>query len=227
MAAVASLLQQVYVCDDITALPALRQQLPPGARLVSRDGHLASRNTLQLFAPDSEQHGTLARQRELEQLEQDIALLQTQLDSARLTLQEAEQALTQHQAHVTETRQQLDQVNREQHQQQLQWLKQQQAVEQSQRRAQQISDELAELTQQLRQELEVRGEAEYAEAELDQQIDALQQQRQQAQQAQHSSETALEQARQLAIDEEKAPGMLKIVSMTTEPVSRAAVIGPK
>jgi chromosome segregation protein len=196
MAAVASLLQQVYVCDDITALPALRQQLPPGARLVSRDGHLASRNTLQLFAPDSEQHGTLARQRELEQLAQDIALLQTQLDSARETLQQAEQALAQHQAHVTETRQQLDQLNREQHQQQLQWLKQQQALEQWQRRGQQISDELAELTQQLQQELEVRGEAEYAEAELDQQIDALQQQRQQAQQAQHSSETALEQARQ-------------------------------
>ncbi len=196
MAAVASLLQQVYVCDDITALPALRQQLPPGARLVSRDGHLASRNTLQLFAPDSEQHGTLARQRELEQLAQDIALLQTQLDSARETLQQAEQALAQHQAHVTETRQHLDQHNREQHQQQLQWLKQQQALEQWQRRGQQISDELAELAQQLQQELEVRGEAEYAEAELDQQIDALQQQRQQAQQAQHSSETALEQARQ-------------------------------
>ncbi len=203
LAALQHLLQQVYVCDDAAALLTWRDSLPPGARLVSREGHLASAATLQLFAPDNELHGVVARQRELEQLQQDIDAAQQAQQAARAQQHQAEQAVQQAHAAQTAQRQQLDAQQRRVHQQQLETMKLQQASEQQVRRRQQIEHELAELAQQLQQELEARGEAEFATGELDEQIDHLSEALESARSRRNACEAGLAQARQAVRDAER------------------------
>ena len=43
-------------------------QLPAGAVLVTREGHVFTRHSVSFHAPDSDLHGVLSRQREIEQL---------------------------------------------------------------------------------------------------------------------------------------------------------------
>lgn len=193
--ALAHLLQQVYACDDENLLLSQRDTLPAGARLVSRHGHIATAASLLLFAPDNELHGVVARQRELEQLTLEIEQLQQQFDQARRQQQHAELSLQQHQAQLTALRNTLDALSRRLHQQQLDVLKHKQAAEQQQRRSLQLSDELADIEQQLRQELESRGEAEFAQSELDEQIAELQTQLEQTSAQRRQCEAALEQGR--------------------------------
>ena len=196
MAALRLLLQQVYACADAAELLALRGQLPPGARLVARSGHLATRGTLQLFAPDNELHGVVARQRELEQLQHEIEQAQQTQQAARAQQQHAEQQLQQAQAAHNAQRQQLDAQRRRMHQQQLDVLRLQQASEQVSRRRQQLEQELAELAQQLQQELQARGEAECATGELDEQIDQLGEALESARNRRNACEAGLDGARQ-------------------------------
>src|ERR1700692_4860648 len=52
---------------------ALRERLPAGALLVSGDGHVFTRHSVSFHAPDSELHGVLSRQREIGQLNTQLA----------------------------------------------------------------------------------------------------------------------------------------------------------
>ena len=61
-------LHQVYVVKDRHEGLALRTRLPAGALLVSGDGHVFTRHSVSFHAPDSELHGVLSRQREIEAL---------------------------------------------------------------------------------------------------------------------------------------------------------------
>ncbi|MGZ5710257.1 MAG: chromosome segregation protein SMC, partial [Burkholderiales bacterium] len=65
-------LYQVYVLPDAAAGLALRSQLPVGGVLVTREGHIYTRHSVSFHAPDSELHGVLTRQREIESLEADL-----------------------------------------------------------------------------------------------------------------------------------------------------------
>ena len=63
-------LHQVYVVRRrAQAALALRAPLPAGAVLVTREGHIYTRHSVSFHAPDSELHGVLSRQREIEELE--------------------------------------------------------------------------------------------------------------------------------------------------------------
>ena len=61
-------LHQVYVVKRPHEGLALARTLPAGALLVSGDGHVFTRHSVSFHAPDSELHGVLSRQREIEQL---------------------------------------------------------------------------------------------------------------------------------------------------------------
>jgi chromosome segregation protein len=58
---------------DLPGALADRPKLHIGETFVTRDGHMVSAHGVAFFAPDSELHGVLARQRELAQLEGEIA----------------------------------------------------------------------------------------------------------------------------------------------------------
>jgi chromosome segregation protein len=54
--------------EDLTSALAARHQLAVGETFVTPQGHLVGAQSVTLFAPDTELHGVLARQRELEEL---------------------------------------------------------------------------------------------------------------------------------------------------------------
>ena len=68
---------------DLAAALAEREALGPGEAFVTPAGHLVTAQGVAFFAPDNELHGVLARQRELEDLEQALGGVRTQADEAR------------------------------------------------------------------------------------------------------------------------------------------------
>ncbi|MEO8847075.1 MAG: chromosome segregation protein SMC [Casimicrobiaceae bacterium] len=72
---------------------AARATLAVGESLVTPEGHLVSATGVVLFAPDSEIHGVIARQRELERLDAQLPDAQLASGGARAALDAAEFAL--------------------------------------------------------------------------------------------------------------------------------------
>ena len=66
-------LARVYVVDDTAGAFAARERLEPGELIVTRSGHLFTRHGVVFHAPESELHGVLGRQREIEQLRESAA----------------------------------------------------------------------------------------------------------------------------------------------------------
>ncbi len=74
-----------YAADSIEAALRERTQLPPGAQFVVAAGHLVGRQSVLMYAADSEQEGVLARRHELENLTREQRAQQLLVDEARST----------------------------------------------------------------------------------------------------------------------------------------------
>src|SRR5690606_18326422 len=79
--ALADWLGGAFVIDSLASGLVLRGRLAPGAVLVTRDGRLLTRHTLTYHAPDSELHGVLSRQREIESLDGEVAVKKAALQA--------------------------------------------------------------------------------------------------------------------------------------------------
>jgi len=90
----ADMLHGVRCRDSLTQALADRADLPPGGSFVIPQGHIVTAQSVTLFAPDSELHGVIVRQRELAQLDEHIAQADAQAQEARRALDQAEEALT-------------------------------------------------------------------------------------------------------------------------------------
>ena len=124
--ALADWLTGVYVTDGVPDA-AQRAALPAGATLVNREGDQFTRHTVSYHAPDPADAGILARQAEIETLEERCRGLAARVEQARV---EAERAEGQHAMR-----------QRRLHEAQIESLKRDQALE----RAAQIDKELGEL----------------------------------------------------------------------------------
>ena len=138
-------LHQVYVASSREDGLARRARLPAGALLVSADGHLFTRCSVSFYAPDSELHGVLSRQRELQQLESELAQRQQQ----RAAL-ESEQAATEaeferRRAALDGLRAAAEETQKLRHEAQLAALKLSEQAQHAIQRGAQITAELAEL----------------------------------------------------------------------------------
>jgi len=76
-------LARVFVAETVDAALAQRGLLAADARLVTRDGDLVGRDSLQYYAPDSDQEGVLARRHELEVLDREAVAERALADQAR------------------------------------------------------------------------------------------------------------------------------------------------
>ncbi len=76
-------LDQVFVAENVEAALAQRGHLATNARLVTREGDLIGGDSLQYYAPDSDQEGVLARRHELEVLEREALEQRTLAELAR------------------------------------------------------------------------------------------------------------------------------------------------
>ena len=138
-------LMGVYAAADLDTAINHRNSLPAGAWLVTPQGHLVGKHSVLFHAPDSQVHGILARQREIELLHQQMSNLAIKLESDKLTAQQAEQAHTGIESQISPLRSAVGMLQQQQHSVQMQLLKLTQTRERSQERSLQITQELQEL----------------------------------------------------------------------------------
>ena len=201
-------LSGIYATESLEQGLNLRQRLPVGARLVTPEGHLIDAHSILFHATNNHVHGVLARQREMERL-QDVAqqLTQSIKHNQRQTAlaEETYQALENRIAIIRTMEGELQQ---RQHGIQVEILKLTQTSEHTRARAAQIALESQELTEQSAADkwqyqeicenmevLRVRIENQQAATEqtrlqADSQISALREQRERSQKLQHELQEA-------------------------------------
>ncbi len=143
--ALADWLHQVYVVRDRHQGLALREGLPTGALLVSGDGHVFTRHSVSFHAPDSELHGVLSRQREIEQLSGQHATEQARLTTLREALSAAKVRFEQRKMATNELRTVAEALRQSLHESELSILRLSEHAQHVTQRGEQIAAELAEI----------------------------------------------------------------------------------
>lgn len=146
-------LHEVYIAESENAAFAARANLPLGASIVTRQGHLIGRSFVRFYAPDSEQDGMIARRQEIETLAKQQRAQQLLLEDSRSRLVREEASLSQLVRQLQETRQKVSELTQFAHAHQIEILKRKEQLERYRQRSTQIEQELAEIG---RQEAEFR-----------------------------------------------------------------------
>jgi chromosome segregation protein len=142
--AIADWFASVYVFEG-TPDAAARAALPPGALLVNRDGHQFTRCTASFYAADPADAGILARQAEIDELEERLRPLAAGVQSAREVWQRVEKEIDDRQSALEQSRLEIAARQRELHEAQIEALKLGQALERYRERSAQVGRELAEI----------------------------------------------------------------------------------
>lgn len=153
-------LGRTFVADDLAQAMAMRAQLPDGAQLVVKSGHLVTRVGVQLYAADSEQAGLLARQQEIENLGKQVRAQALLADEAKSAAVRAEAAYSQASQSLGEVRVRAERATQRVHALQMDVLKLTQAYERYNARSTQIDEELREIAAQVEDQRALRAESE-------------------------------------------------------------------
>lgn len=162
-------LHGVYVVQNTQQGMTLRSELPVGALLVSGSGYVFTRHSVSFHAPDTELHGVLSRQREIEKLAEVLGSERSVVETAKNALAAAEQQIEKCRNDIVSLRSSVTAAREDHHRAQIESLR---AVEQAQRasaRGEQIAAELAEAAEQIIVEAGHRAAAETVLAQLTQQ----------------------------------------------------------
>ncbi|MFA6016005.1 MAG: chromosome segregation protein SMC [Gallionellaceae bacterium] len=196
-------LLNIFAISDLAQAYAQRSQLPDGAWFVTPQGHLIGAHSMVFHAPDSQVHGVLARQREIEHLQLETQQQAADLEQGKQAVAQAAEAYRTLESRVAPLRSSGTELQQKQHALQMQILKLTQANERSHERRAQIAHELQELAEQaneaqqqmeeiaermliLREDMATHQEqAELARQEAYSQDSILREQREKAQRAQH------------------------------------------
>ena len=152
-------LSKVYVIDDVQTGFIKRSMLNSGEILVTRQGHIITRNSLSFYAPDSQLHGVLSRQQELINIQKEIDQIEPQLHSQHVLLAEAEQQCAEFNRTIQIINANSKQLQQYWHQLQLETVKLAQINERNAHRNDQIKSELAEIKQVLDNEITLHESA--------------------------------------------------------------------
>ncbi|HYT97065.1 MAG TPA: chromosome segregation protein SMC [Casimicrobiaceae bacterium] len=142
--------------DDLATALAQRDALGPGEAFVTPEGHLVTAQGVSLFAPDSELHGVLSRQRELDELAGAIAAATNASADARAALDTIEFELKEKQQAYHDESLALASQQRRCHDLELEMVQLKQAAEAAERRRAQIAEETADVARQHDAELEAQ-----------------------------------------------------------------------
>ncbi len=205
---VADWLSGVYATESLTQALSQRDRLPTGAWLVTPQGHLVGAHSVLFHAPDSQVHGVLARQREIEHLQQQAQQQTAALDQGKRQAAQSEEDYLAIESRIAPLRAAGSELQQRQHTTQVQILKLTQANERSHERSTQIAHELQELADQTggeqRQQTEIsermdilrenmatqQTESEQVRQQAAAQETTLRQQRERSQKAQHELQEA-------------------------------------
>jgi chromosome segregation protein len=185
---VADWLSGIYAVADMNLALSQRSRLSPGAWLVTPQGHLVGAHSVQFHAPDSQVHGILARQREIEALQVEVRQRSAELEQGKQRATQAEENYHAIESRIAPLRSAGSEIQDRQHTQQMQILKLTQANERSHERSTQIAHELQELADQATSEQRQQGEV----------VERMEVMREKT--SAHESE--VEQARQLASEQD-------------------------
>jgi chromosome segregation protein len=201
-------LMHVYAVADVAQGYAQRALLPAGGWFVTPQGHLIGVHSVLFHAPDSQLHGVLARQREIEKLELELAEQNRNAEFSRQQVEQAEQHYQSIEMQIAPLRTAGNELQQRLHGMQMNILKLNQAHERSVERAAQIEREMQEAAELLAVEQnQQRGIDEQMATQREQiaafyaQVDeaqrhanaqdiALREQRSRAQHAQHALQEA-------------------------------------
>lgn len=140
-------LTNVYAIADVAQGYAQREQLPLGGWFVTPQGHLIGAHSVLFHAPDSQLHGVLARQREIEKLELELAEQNRNVEDSRVQVAQAEQHYQSIEMQISPLRTAGNELQQRLHGMQMNILKLNQAHERSVERAAQIEREMQEVAE--------------------------------------------------------------------------------
>lgn len=188
----------VFTVENLPLGLSRRMELSSREILVTREGHIITQHSLTYYAPDSQLHGVLARQREIAQIRIEADLLRGSLLVERSALETAEEVCHELESTASGLRHDSGRLQQRHHEVQMQALKLAQSAERTGQRRKQIDGELAEIMQQAGVEASRKQHAETRLAECRIQIGLLQQQVQEQKLARDAAEQVLSAQRQLA-----------------------------
>ncbi len=142
-------LRGIFVVESIQDGLLQRTKLAPGEMFVTREGHFFTQHSLTYYAPDSQLHGVLARQREITQIKTDAEELGASLTKQKSRLVIVEEDCNKLGALISQLRIDSEELQQRHHDLQMQALKLTQLAEQSGQRGDQILVELAGVKQQI------------------------------------------------------------------------------
>ena len=184
-------LTHVYAVTDVAQGYAQRAQLPAGGWFVTPQGHLIGANSVLFHAPDSQLHGVLARQREIEKLEVKSAEQNRTAEYSRQQVAEAEQHYQSIEIQIAPLRTAGNELQQRLHTLQMNILKLNQAHERSAERTMQIDLELQEMADLLGTEQRQQQGIDEQRAVLREQITAFHAQVDEAQRQANTQDIAL------------------------------------
>jgi chromosome segregation protein len=158
-AVLADWLRGVYAVADATGGFAASGALEPGELLVCPQGHVFTRSSVSFHAADSEIHGILSRQREIEDLTRQRQGFEQVLASARSVALETQAELEHARGELQRLRQQAESAQQQRHDLQLDHVRLSQQAERVAHRRAQIDAELAEVEAEMVRETQVQERA--------------------------------------------------------------------
>ncbi|MDD2701934.1 MAG: chromosome segregation protein SMC [Sideroxydans sp.] len=191
-------LHDVYAVEDLQTAMAQRATLDAGVWLVTPQGHLLSAHSVLFHAPDSQVHGILARQREIELLQDESVLRADALTQGKEAAAQAEAAYQEMEGRISAMRSTASALQQQLHDIQVQVLKLTQASERTQERSAQITQEMEELSARTAEAQQKTEEIMQAMAEQRERLEQKQLECEQAREQAGAQESALRQVRERA-----------------------------
>ena len=188
-------LANVFILPEDEDGMALARVLAPGGLLVSKAGHLFSRQGVVFHGPQSELHGVLQRQREIEGLQERIPARARARADVEASLASLERELQDAQDAARRLRDELSRARQQDHGLEVEYLKLSQSSQQSEKRREAIRAELAVLEEEEGRERLEMQEAQHALEAGAQAIEAIVQRLQALERAAAAAQQALADAR--------------------------------
>ena len=167
-------LRGIFVVESIQDGLLQRKKLSPGEMLVTREGHFFTQHSLTYYAPDTQLHGVLGRQREITQIKNDIQKIDANLIKQKLKLAVLEKDCSKLEELISQLRLNSEELQKNYHDLQIQALKLTQLAQQSDQRGDQILIELAGIKKQIDIEDSQKQDSEEKLTEYQDQILTLQ-----------------------------------------------------
>ncbi len=218
-------LRGCYTAATLEDALAQRGKLAEGEIIYVPAGHAVSAYSVGFYAPDSEQAGLLARAQEIEQLDRQLRAQLLMCEQTRQALARGEAAYAQASQQLLQLRREAAQTQTDAHALQVETLRQQQLAEQTRSRKTQIEVDLAEVDSQIDDLQQRSAVAEARFEELDMQLADAQERHAQRDdrvvQAQRIVGESREQQRSVERQAQEAAFALRSLQARAEELARA------